>query len=129
MAELNVIQQVFNVTTSNIVQAAWERGQELAVRGLVYSPGDGVLQVRPPFTPFCKCAKLQPNQLCEVREDSLRNQGHAEQTVQGYEKSGHHLLVCIPALCECAMVLMVLTRLSLARFCAHVFSNCVYGCY
>ena len=45
LAELNVIRQVFNIATSNIVQAAWERGQPLAVHGIVYSPGDGLIKV------------------------------------------------------------------------------------
>ena len=32
-------------STSPIVQAAWARGQELAVHGLIYRPGEGLLKV------------------------------------------------------------------------------------
>ncbi len=38
--------QVFNVCTSPIVQNAWDQGQTLAVHGVVYTVGDGVLRVR-----------------------------------------------------------------------------------
>ncbi len=41
--ELNVIQQVYNVCHTTIVQRAWRRGQELAVHGWVYGLKDGLL--------------------------------------------------------------------------------------
>lgn len=44
LCELNVVHQVFNVTLAPIVQAAWARGQHLAVHGLVYSLSDGLLK-------------------------------------------------------------------------------------
>ncbi len=44
LCELNVIAQVLNVCRTTIVQGAWERGQELAVHGLIYSVGDGLLR-------------------------------------------------------------------------------------
>ena len=44
LVELNVVRQVFNVCTAPIVQAAWARGQKLAVHGLVYSLKDGLLR-------------------------------------------------------------------------------------
>jgi carbonic anhydrase len=44
LCELNVIQQVRNVISDVIVQAAWERGQELAVHGWVYSLADGLVK-------------------------------------------------------------------------------------
>ena len=44
LVELNVVHQVFNVVVAPIVQAAWARGQALAVHGLVYSLEDGLLQ-------------------------------------------------------------------------------------
>ncbi|KAK9822855.1 hypothetical protein WJX81_004537 [Elliptochloris bilobata] len=44
LAELNVVRQVFNVCTSPIVQAAWARGQKLAVHGLIYHPGEGLIK-------------------------------------------------------------------------------------
>jgi hypothetical protein len=51
LCELNVVNQVFNVTLAPIVQAAWARGQPVAVHGLVYSLADGLLhEVCSPMT-------------------------------------------------------------------------------
>lgn len=44
LCELNVMQQVANVCVTTVVQDAWERGQELAVHGVIYSISDGVLR-------------------------------------------------------------------------------------
>jgi carbonic anhydrase len=44
MVELNVIEQVFNVCHTSIVQNAWKNGQKLAVRGWVYSLEDGLIR-------------------------------------------------------------------------------------
>jgi carbonic anhydrase len=44
LCELNVIEQVLNVSRTTIVQSAWARGQELSVHGLVYGLGDGLLR-------------------------------------------------------------------------------------
>ena len=44
LCELNVLQQRANVCHTNIVQAAWERGQPLSVHGWIYSIKDGLLQ-------------------------------------------------------------------------------------
>lgn len=44
LCELNVIEQVLNVSRTTIVQGAWARGQELAVHGWVYGIGDGLLR-------------------------------------------------------------------------------------
>jgi carbonic anhydrase len=44
LCELNVIEQVLNVSRTNIVQNAWGRGQELAVHGWIYGIGDGLLR-------------------------------------------------------------------------------------
>ncbi len=44
MCELNVIEQVYNVCHTNIVQSAWERGQPLSVHGWIYSIKDGLLR-------------------------------------------------------------------------------------
>ena len=41
LCELNVIEQVFNVCQTTVVQDAWARGQPLAVHGWVYSLFDG----------------------------------------------------------------------------------------
>ena len=44
LCELNVVEQVLNVCRTTIVQGAWERGQELAVHGLIYAVSDGLLR-------------------------------------------------------------------------------------
>lgn len=44
LSELNVETQVRNVCRTNIVQNAWDRGQELAVHGWVYALQDGLLR-------------------------------------------------------------------------------------
>ena len=44
LCELNVVEQVFNVGRTTIVQSAWERGQELVVHGWIYDLTDGLLR-------------------------------------------------------------------------------------
>ena len=44
LCELNVREQVTNVCRTTVVQAAWERGQELSVHGWVYALEDGLLR-------------------------------------------------------------------------------------
>lgn len=44
LCELNVIEQVLNVSRTTIVQNAWGRGQELAVHGWIYGIDDGLLR-------------------------------------------------------------------------------------
>lgn len=44
LCELNVIEQVLNVSQTTIVQTAWERGQELAVHGWIYDLSDGLIR-------------------------------------------------------------------------------------
>lgn len=41
LCELNVLEQVVNVSQTNVVQDAWSRGQPLAVHGWVYTLRDG----------------------------------------------------------------------------------------
>ncbi|MCX6926998.1 MAG: carbonate dehydratase, partial [Verrucomicrobia bacterium] len=43
LCELNVIEQVLNVSHTSIVRAAWQRGQTLAVHGWIYGLHDGLL--------------------------------------------------------------------------------------
>jgi carbonic anhydrase len=43
LAELNVIEQVGNVSRSTVLRRAWYRGQRIAVSGLIYSLKDGLL--------------------------------------------------------------------------------------
>jgi carbonic anhydrase len=44
LCELNVIEQVVNVSQTTVVRDAWARGQELSVHGWVYSLHDGLLR-------------------------------------------------------------------------------------
>lgn len=44
LCELNVLQQLANTCHTNIVQAAWKRGQELTVHGWIYAIRDGLLK-------------------------------------------------------------------------------------
>jgi carbonic anhydrase len=43
LCELNVLEQAMNVCQTNIVQAAWQRDQELTVHGWIYGIQDGYL--------------------------------------------------------------------------------------
>ena len=44
LCELNVIEQVINVSQTTIVRDAWRRGQKLAVHGWIYDINDGLLR-------------------------------------------------------------------------------------
>ena len=44
LCELNVMEQVINVSRTSVVRDAWLRGQELAVHGWVYDIHDGLLR-------------------------------------------------------------------------------------
>ncbi|MDE3128486.1 MAG: carbonate dehydratase [Gemmatimonadota bacterium] len=44
LCELNVIEQVINVSQTTIVREAWARGQPLAVHGFIYGLDDGLLR-------------------------------------------------------------------------------------
>jgi carbonic anhydrase len=43
LCELNVIEQVLNVSHTTSVRDAWARGQEVALHGWIYDIGDGLL--------------------------------------------------------------------------------------
>ncbi|TMH29110.1 MAG: carbonic anhydrase, partial [Betaproteobacteria bacterium] len=44
LCELNVMQQVLNVSQTTVLQEAWSRGQALAVHGWIYDIRDGLLR-------------------------------------------------------------------------------------
>lgn len=44
LCELNVSQQVANVSHSSVVQNAWDQGQDLSIHGWIYDIGDGLLK-------------------------------------------------------------------------------------
>jgi carbonic anhydrase len=44
LCELNVIEQVNNVSQTTVLREAWARGQELAIHGWIYDVADGLLR-------------------------------------------------------------------------------------
>jgi len=44
LCELNVLEQVINVSRSNVVEDAWQRGQSLTVHGWIYGLKDGLMR-------------------------------------------------------------------------------------
>jgi carbonic anhydrase len=44
LCELNVLEQALNVCRTTVVRDAWDRGQRVAVHGLIYSVADGLLR-------------------------------------------------------------------------------------
>ncbi len=42
LCELNVIEQVYNLSHNYIIQEAWAKGQKLAIHGWIYSIKDGI---------------------------------------------------------------------------------------
>ena len=44
LCELNVMEQVVNVSQTSVVRDAWARGQELSIHGWVYDISDGLLR-------------------------------------------------------------------------------------
>ncbi|WP_111641235.1 carbonate dehydratase [Marinimicrobium alkaliphilum] len=59
LCELNVIQQVANVSHTNIVQNAWDQGQELTIHGWIYSIKDGIL--RKLIEPITRAEQIDPH--------------------------------------------------------------------
>jgi carbonic anhydrase len=50
LCELNVIEQVFNICRTTVVEKAWERNQDLSVCGLIYNSQNGLLTNLSAFT-------------------------------------------------------------------------------
>jgi carbonic anhydrase len=44
LVELNVMEQVYNLSRTSVVQAAWARGSTLSLHGWVYGIGEGLLR-------------------------------------------------------------------------------------
>jgi carbonic anhydrase len=65
LCELNVIEQVVNVSRTNIVQSAWGRGQQLAVHGWVYGIEDGLLR-------DLNIRATNPGELSSAYEEAVR---------------------------------------------------------
>lgn len=64
LCELNVREQVKSVVHTTIVQEAWDRGQELAVHGWIYSIADGLLR----DLNVCVTSKNQIHQIYQIGE-------------------------------------------------------------
>jgi carbonic anhydrase len=68
LCELNVIEQVVNVSQTTIVQEAWDRNQELAVHGWIYGLKDGLIQ-------DLKMEVAGHKELAEVYTQAMQNIG------------------------------------------------------
>jgi carbonic anhydrase len=68
LCELNVIEQVLNVSRTTIVQNAWARGQELAVHGWIYGVENGLLH-------DLDIRIGNQNELLEAYEEAVRASG------------------------------------------------------
>jgi carbonic anhydrase len=68
LCELNVIEQVLNISRTTIVQNAWSQGQSLAVHGWIYGIGDGLLR------DLDICITSQ-SELAKFYEDAVRASG------------------------------------------------------
>lgn len=66
LCELNVIEQVVNVSQTTIVQGAWDREQELAVHGWVYGLKDGLIK-------DLKMVVTGQKELAEVYAQAMQN--------------------------------------------------------
>lgn len=44
LCEINVVEQVYNLGNSTIMQSAWERGQNIDIHGVIYGLNDGKLK-------------------------------------------------------------------------------------
>ncbi|MCB1210437.1 MAG: carbonic anhydrase, partial [Verrucomicrobiales bacterium] len=44
LCELNVVEQVVNVSQTTVVESAWDRGQDLTVHGWIYNLADGIVR-------------------------------------------------------------------------------------
>jgi carbonic anhydrase len=62
LCELNVIEQVKSIVHTTIVQEAWDRGQELAVHGWIYSIVDGLIR----DLDVCVNSKKQVHQIYQI---------------------------------------------------------------
>lgn len=69
LCELNVAQQVANVSHTNIVQNAWDAGQELTIHGWIYDIHDGLLKE---ITPTIQGVDQIPEQYRAKKEVLLR---------------------------------------------------------
>jgi len=65
LGELNVIEQVLNVSRTTIVQNAWSRGQDLAIHGWIYGMSDGLVR-------NLDICITSPNELSAVYERALQ---------------------------------------------------------
>ena len=97
LCELNVAHQVFNVCTSPVVQAAWERGQKLSVHGAIYSLSDGLLRELTP--PMASAADLDEAARAAERKVLLAAQGKLSEEAEAGEKKEDGAKVDVASSC------------------------------
>ena len=69
LCELNVIEQVANVSRTTVVRDAWKRGQELSVHGWIYGLNDGKL--RDLNMCVMNSAELEPSLLATIARSDV----------------------------------------------------------
>jgi len=71
LCELNVLEQALNVCRTTVIKDAWNRGQQVAVHGLVYSVADGLVR----DLEFCATADLDSSAVYEASLARLAARG------------------------------------------------------
>ena len=120
LCELNVAHQVFNVCTSPVVQAAWERGQKLSVHGAIYSLSDGLLRELTPA--MSSAADLDEAARAAERKVLLAAQGlslASEDAEVGEKKAGAAKAGPAAATAAAAAAIQVASCCSAGAGCGH----------
>lgn len=76
LCELNVMEQVYNIGHSTIMQSAWKRGQKVTVHGWVYGIHDG--RLRDLEVTSTSRASLEQGYRCGIANLKQTNRGHRE---------------------------------------------------
>jgi len=72
LCELNVIEQAVNVAQTTIVEAAWERGQQLTVHGWVYRLSNGLVR-------DLRMSVSNPDEIIPTRDSAVWYRGGASE--------------------------------------------------
>ena len=76
LCELNVMEQVYNLGHSTILQSAWKRGQKVSLHGWVYGIHDG--RLRDLEVTSTSRASLEQGYRCGIANLKQANRGHRE---------------------------------------------------
>lgn len=78
LCELNVMEQVYNLGHSTIMQSAWKRGQKVTIHGWAYGIHDGLLRDR-----SGSISTLRRCQFCSVTSDKSKQWDTRPQIISG----------------------------------------------